>query len=306
MIAGTTGAGYAHPEYAQALTEFGRPRLLPESGGWVLERDIPGVDARDAMGCYPLFSCRNWSGLRRDCESLGDDLVSLTVVTDPFGNYSERSLHEIFPDLVNPFKVHFVADLRLSAEDFVSKHHQFYARKALSRVHVEQCSDPTSLLTEWCGLYDYLAKRHRLTGIKAFSERSFAKQLALPGTVAFRGTHEGKTVGAHLWIVDGDVAFSHLTAANESGYELMVAYALHWEALKYFAERVRFVGWGGGAGQATNERNGLVQFKRGWANEKRTSFLCGVVLNPEKYRRICAAGNVHEKYFPAYRAGELI
>ncbi len=105
------GGGYAHPGYARALAEFGRPRALAASGGWVLERAIPDAGAHDAMGCYPLFACHHWAGLREDLALLAGRLVSLTLVTDPFGDYTEPLLHEIFPDLVSRFKQHFVARL---------------------------------------------------------------------------------------------------------------------------------------------------------------------------------------------------
>ncbi len=43
--------GYAHANYAVALREFGRPRELPASGGWLLERKIPNTEYSDLMGC---------------------------------------------------------------------------------------------------------------------------------------------------------------------------------------------------------------------------------------------------------------
>src|SRR5205814_8692212 len=33
-------------------------RELVSSGGWILEREIPGVDARDGMSVYPLLVTR--------------------------------------------------------------------------------------------------------------------------------------------------------------------------------------------------------------------------------------------------------
>lgn len=301
------GGGYAHPGYARALAEFGRPRALAASGGWVLEREIPGAGVPDAMGCYPLFACHHWAGLRDDLASLAGPLVSLTLVSDPFGDYTEKFLHETFPDLVSPFKQHFVARLDQPGADFVSSHHRYYAQRALARVQVEHCPDPPSLLREWCALYANLARRHGITGIQAFSEDSFARQLALPGAIAFRATCEGETVGAHLWLVDGEVAYSHLAATSDSGYELMAAYALHWQALDFFAERVRYLDWGGGAGLRVEGEDGLARFKRGWANETRMAFLCGRILDPQEYRRICATRerSATTSYFPAYRAGEF-
>jgi len=57
--------GYAHANYAAALREFGRPREMHACTGWVLEREIAGTGHTDLMGCYPIFSCGNWSGLAR-------------------------------------------------------------------------------------------------------------------------------------------------------------------------------------------------------------------------------------------------
>src|SRR5229473_8652620 len=96
--------GYAHPGYAASLSEFGTPRLLPRSGGWILERRIPGCQERDAMGCYPLFACQHWSQLHADLDEIGSELVSVTLVTDPFGGYQEGLLRQCFPDQVVPFK----------------------------------------------------------------------------------------------------------------------------------------------------------------------------------------------------------
>jgi hypothetical protein len=103
-------SGYTHSAYAMSLSEFGRPRPFLQSGGWVWGRSIPETDARDAMECYPIFSCRDWSLLGDDLENLGHDLVSLVLVADPFGNFTEQLLRETFADLLVPFKEHFVVD----------------------------------------------------------------------------------------------------------------------------------------------------------------------------------------------------
>src|SRR5215813_2398166 len=111
--------GYLHPEYARSLAEFGTPRQLNASGSWILERSIPGTPDLDAMGCYPIFACANWSGLRADVENLPDSIVALAVVTDPFGVYDLALLSECFPHRVKPFKQHYVIDLSRELESFV-------------------------------------------------------------------------------------------------------------------------------------------------------------------------------------------
>src|SRR5688500_13111911 len=84
--------GYLHPGYARSFQEFGMPRELPRCRGWILARSIPALPDLDAMGCYPIFACQDWSRLHLDVDDLQNHLVSLTVVTDPFGDYDEPYL----------------------------------------------------------------------------------------------------------------------------------------------------------------------------------------------------------------------
>lgn len=301
-LAGETG--YANPLYARSLAEFGAPRVLPESGTPFLERSIPGIDHVDAMGCYPLLACRDWSMLHLDLEALGDDLVSFSAVTDPFGDYGEDYLRRCFGDVVVPFKEHFVTDLEEPVNTSVSKHHRYYARKALEKVRVERCGEPPLFLDEWAGLYAALIERHGLTGIKAFSRESFARQLAVPGLVMLRAVAGDETVGMHLWYLSGEVAYSHLAASSGLGYELMASYALHRFAIEHFAGRLRWLNLGAGAGVGSNV-GGLDKFKKGWSTGTRTAYFCGRILDPVKYAELSRTGAPGTGYFPAYRAGEL-
>jgi len=105
-------SGYASRDYAFSLAEFGRPKCLTASEGWILERPISQSDRCDAMGIYPFLTCNVWSRLPDDLDALQrSKLVSLVAVTDPFGNYDEALLHRCFPDVVRPFKQHYVVDL---------------------------------------------------------------------------------------------------------------------------------------------------------------------------------------------------
>lgn len=298
--------GYLHPQYAASLAEFGKPRFLAHSEGWVIEREIPGTGLRDAIGCYPLFACRNWSRLTEDLNELKSDLLTLTVVTDPFGEYSIEELHSCFPDRVLPFKEHFVVDFE--AKPSISKHHRYYTERACSAVQVEVVSDAITVLDDWTALYANLISRFGLTGIRAFSPSAFAQQLTVPGAVVLRAQEGGETVGAHIWYVQGPVAFSHLVATSDRGYDLMASYALYARALEYFAHRVRYLHLGAGAGLGfENDRgNGLTRFKRGWANDTRRAYLGGKIFNQQKYQEIIDAMKIPPgKYFPAYRINEF-
>ncbi len=258
------------------------------------------------MGCYPIFACRDWSHLESDLAAVEDGLVSVSMVADPFGNYDQELLERCFPDRLVAFKQHFVADLSRGAAQIVSKHHRYYAQRAAAQVQVEQCSRPEEFLDEWIALYDNLISRHQLTGIKAFSRKAFAEQLQLPGMVMLRAAHEGQTVGAHLWFLEGEVGQSHLAAVSERGYELMASYAIYWFALETFAKQVRWLNFGAGAGLGSDSSDGLSRFKSGWSTEKRTAWFCGRIFNHERYAEIANAKGVAEtRYFPAYRQGEF-
>jgi hypothetical protein len=104
---GLAAAGYRHPAYAHSLMEFGTLRRLPRSGGWIIERETLDACARDAMGCYPLLACADWTGLRSDLDDLTASLVSVSAVTVPFGIEDSALLRRCFPDFVVPLQAPF-------------------------------------------------------------------------------------------------------------------------------------------------------------------------------------------------------
>lgn len=303
-------SGYAHRAYAESLSEFGLPRHLPDCGGWVLERAIPSCDASDAMGCYPLFACRDWARLGGDLSELeGGGLVSLALVADPFGDYSEGDLRRWFGDVCAPFKEHFVADLGRAPEQFVDAHHRRNARRALAAgLRVEALPDPAGALDEWCALYATLAERHDIRGLTGFSRDSFAAQLRVPGMTALRAARGGETVGMTLWYESRGVGYYHLGAYSPAGYELRASFALFWHALAHFADAG--LGWlslGAGAGLGGGGEDGLSRFKRGWSTGTRTAYFCGRVFDRRRYDELTRARGLSpaSPYFPAYRAGEF-
>jgi hypothetical protein len=301
-----TVTGYLHPQYAESLAEFGTPLALPNAGGHLLARPIPGTDWQDAMGCYPLFCCQDWARFAEDLEALRDLLVSVALVTDPLGNFDEPLLRRCFDHVVK-FKDHFVTDLSQPLESYSSSTHRKFARRARRQMSIEVCANPLDHLGVWMELYGHLIRRHNLSGIKAFSRDAFARQLAVPGMVMFRASESGETIGMDLWYLQGDTAQGHLAAMNERGYELQVAYGFKLAVIEYFTGKARWLNLGGGAGLNATANDGLTAFKRGWASYTRTAWFCGRVLQPERYQEILRARNLAPNaYFPAYRVGEFV
>ena len=300
--------GYSHHGYAASLAEFGTPRYLPRSGGWLLERPINGTSYHDAIGCYPLFSCENWSELRADLDQLSNQLVSVAVVADPFGKHDLALLRKAFPDLVIPFKEHLVTDLSQAPDSFVDARHRRKALKAFERLTVSRCDDPVLFADEWNNLYANLVQRHGIRGLTAFSPTSFRLQLAVPGLDMFRATNDGETLGMTLWYEDRGVAYYHLGAYSEAGYESGASFALFRHVLEYFRNHgLQWLNLGAGAGVADKlQADGLSRFKRGWATGSRTAYFCGRILDQSKYSEATGASLVGDTdYFPAYRKGEF-
>jgi len=258
------------------------------------------------MGCYPLFDCRRWADLAVDLPGLAETLVSVSLVTNPFGDVAEADLRQWF-DVVIPYKRHHVTDLTRPTVDIVRGKHRRNVRQSLRRVEVTTCSAPLELLDEWCALYARLVERHGVSGLRVFSRTMFEKQLAVPGLVMFRASVEDAIVGLHLWYECGQVAYGHLGATSVQGYEHMASYALYWHALEYFRGRVRWLELGGAAGVSDAvSTDGLERFKGGWATGTRPTFLCGRILQPRAYERLATERGVADsKYFPAYRSGEF-
>ena len=300
-------SGYAHPLYAASLAEWGAARRLPECGGWLIERDIPGQGLRDAMGGYPLFACRDWGSLGGDLEAIGPSLVSVALVADPFGPADVTVLQQCF-DRVVAFKEHFVVDLGLPVGTAVSRHHRRYAQQALRQVTVDRLDDPPGFAAEWWHLYQALTARHGIRGIPAFSQTALARQLGVPGLVVLRAAHGAETLGATLWFRQGDIAYYHLGAYSEPGYRRRASFALFWTALEFFAAAgVRWLDLGGPAGaRVGGAQDGLARFKQGWATGSRTAYFCGRVFDVDAYRRLSAAtAGPPGDYFPTYRRGEF-
>lgn len=297
--------GYLSSAYAESLKEFGKPLYLEKSKSWVLEREVQGSSYSDAMGFYPLFMCDDWGNLNSDFEKL-HNLASITVVTDPFGNYDMDTMKCCFKNLVVPFKTHFVIDLNRYDVNDISQHHKRNIKGSKQYINVEHCPEPVNFLYEWTGLYNCLIEKHNIAGIRAFSKKAFEYQLNTPGIEMFRAIHNGSTVGIIIWYIINETGYYHLAAYNDSGYEYKASYALFDFSIKYLSEKVKWLNLGAGAGLNNDSNDGLTRFKKGWANDTRTSYLCGRVLDQDMYKYLSELkGFSGNGYFPIYRKGEF-
>jgi hypothetical protein len=310
-----SGMGYADPAYIASLAEFGEPLVLPRSNAALLCRPIvraegatessPPHAMRDAMGGYPLFGCPQWQHLGEDLDVLeasADRLVSITVVTDPFTSPSAERLRDMF-DVVRPYKRHFVLDLSSSPHGAVARHHRKAALKGLRNVRVERC-DPVEDLATWCDLYSHLVAKHEMGGIPAFSPAAFARQATIPGLFALKALVDDRVVAMHWYLISGGVAYAHLVAMHPEAYQVHADAAMLWTAIEMCSAKLNWLDLG--AGSAVDASDGLSQFKAGWSSTTEPSFICGRVLDVERYRQLVATRpETDPPYFPEYRRGEF-
>ncbi len=232
---GASAYGYASRAYADSLAEFGEVLELTRSEGRLLVRPLPVGAGWDGMGCYPVFSCGDWTALGDDLASLAGRLVCAWLVTDPLAAISPEHLSTAFPDVCYEYKSHFIVELERPLEAALPAHHRRNVRKSLECVEVRQSQPGPELLAAWTALYDNLIARHAITGVARFSRRAFERQMTVPGFAAYSAYAGDEVCGITLWYVGGDAAYYHLAAYSDEGYRRGASYALFWTALQKFA-----------------------------------------------------------------------
>lgn len=293
--------GYSSRQYAEAFSQVGKIQHLTSSNSWIIQRDIEATPYKDAMGCYPLFSCSNWDKLAEDFSAFPDDVIAFSMVTDPFSDVDERRLKNLFPDVCKPFKSHFILDLDQEVSKVIKSNHLRNAKKALKKLQISYVSEPLSSLDAWISLYNNLIERHDIKGIARFSHHAFTRQFETPGLRAYQARLDGELVGMVLFYEMGDTVYYHLGAYSEAGYAHRASFGIFLQAIHDFKSRkAKWLNMGSGAGLSESEDNGLVRFKKGWSSDTRIAWFCGKILNHDTYARLAA--DKPSTFFPAYRS----
>jgi len=296
-------------QYANSLNDYGIPLFLPKSEGWILKRKILNSEYFDGMGLYPFFGCNDWLNLEQDFQNLSEEIICLSLVTDPFGKYQKEELLEIFSAVCFPYKEHFVIDLNTDFRKKISQNHLRNIQKSEKKMTVEKIEYQPEIVNDWSEMYENLINRHKIRGLLTFSKKIFKQQLQLENTVIFRAIKEEKIIGMLIFVTDRKVAYYHLGAYSDQGYELGASFALFSQALNYFSNQgFDFIGLGAGAGSENDGNDGLTRFKKGWATGTKTVYFCGKIFNQKIYEKLRALKPEYEKtkYFPAYRLGDFI
>jgi hypothetical protein len=204
------------------------------------------------------------------------------------------------------YKDHFIADLEKDIDDIISKHHRRKVKKAMKQIHIEKCDDPLEVFDSWWKLYQNLIMKYEIKGIRAFSKNAFKVQLSIPGITVFKAIYMDKIVGIQLWFDNGNVAYSHLSAYSDEGYDLSVSYAIRYFSIEYFKEKnTPFLSMGAGSGIGI-KKEGLTHFKKGWSTGTKKVYFCGKINNKKRYNEIFKKNRLYSNnYFPPYRKGDF-
>jgi len=288
---------YASEAYALSLAHVGAAISVPEWGCHVLARPIADSTLQDATGAYPLAALSPDADLAGGLARLkGAGLVSAVLVVDDRLRPGLEALEATF-DRVRRFKSHFVYDRTLGPKDY-DKHHRYEIRRASGRVEAREIA-LAEHLSAWTTLYGELVARHGLGGLHAFPAMHQETLARMPGVRTFGAFLDGELVSAHIFVTYAGYAVSHLAASSAEGYRNGAAYVLNARAIEALAD-CSWINFGGGAGAGDDPHDGLVRFKKGFANHIAASWLCGAILDADAYRALSAdVGD--DGFFPAYR-----
>jgi hypothetical protein len=273
---------------------------------WI-KRRIAGVDAFDFAGPYPCVAVPDYRVLLDDVRALRDaGGVSVVFVTNAFDEATAaRDLRNL--TRCAPFKTHHIVKFDRPWRSHLSAHHGRELRLARRRrLSARVLVTSEGYAATFWPLYQVLIKRHGITGIQGLGRDIVAAQCALPGVVAVEVLDESEVIASSLWVRDEREAHIHLQAQTERAYGLGASYLLYEAALDHFSRYVEQVDLGGGAGLLDEARDGLSRFKAGWSNSAARTYLCGEILDYDRYRSLSEArGATASSYFPQYRVPEV-
>lgn len=282
--------GYHHPSYAESFTAVGQVRHLRGSGSWLLTRPVAGTPWRDALLGYPHLVARDPRGLHDDVQAVAAlaDIVAVSALTDPLSGLDEERLRPSFPDLVRVDARHYIADL---VSFWPARDHRRAVREALRRVDVDVEDAPADLVPAWEALAGAALPGTEL----GLSAESLARQLALPGCVAFSALAADGPVAMAVVYVSGEDATLHALTTSPAGEALGARYALVQTIVEDMAGRgLRRLDLGSADAEPA--------FMEGWTQELRPAYRCGRVVDRLAYDELVAsAGTRNSAAFPSYR-----
>lgn len=263
-------------------------------------RGIDHTPHKDLFMLAPRLPFENDNAFRGIIDGLRNTyFICAAFVPDPLYCPDENVLKE-YCERVIPFKTHYIFDYANRPD--LSKNHERNIRYARKRCDVRRI-DLSAHLDDWNRMWRDLVIRHNMHGWSVFSQKHFESLAAIKGLHAHGAylTDCEKPDAISLWIEGPQSAVAHLTVCSAAGYKAKANYAIYAQALSDFRHK-EYLDFGCNAGLTDDPEDGLSYFKSGFSNTKRQSYICGIIIKPDIYNRLCASQPVdHDRFFPAYR-----
>lgn len=297
---------YNSLRYCRCLEDFGSPFLLDDSSGYLLRRDVTGSTLADLVFPYPMFTVEDEGLLLRSLQGgRAAGMISATIISDPLSDFTPSADSW---DLSVRWKTHLIVDNSKPSANAMSTKVLYYSRRASERFGFEVSfsrEDRMSLIDDWLSLWGMLVERHGLQGLKALSVQYFRRLFELDEVFLAVLRNETGVHSIHIWIIDGDRAYSHLHASDAKAYECSANYLLYSEELLRLPEigcRRCLLGSASGTGGD----DGLFRFKKQFSNSTSENHLLGLVIDRKTYGDLTGSPTHDGGYFPSYRHGELL
>ncbi len=289
---------YATQTYGTSLAHWGEVVQVNAWQNCVIKRPITATHY-DAAGTYPIMPFTKDTNIPAGIDELKQHgFVSLVMVLDDFHRPELDALHP-YATTLSPFKTHYLYRRSLGELTY-DTHHKRALKKAVKSVQVD-IANLADHVEAWTDLYHQLTTKLQLKGLHAFPLAHHQILASLENVIFLGAWIEDALVAGHIFVRHNNILMSHLVASNAAGYEHRASFALNDFAIRHFTD-IDIINFGGGAGNSVGTDDGLARFKRGFANDTANTYLCGIILDTERYETLSKAHTAHNSsYFPRYR-----
>ena len=299
--------GYQSKGYIKSYYQDSDMVYLANADGWLGKRLINHNGECDLSGGYPMAFFNNLPCIEQDFRPLvKQGFISMTFVTNQINNLTVNKLSQKV-DLFKPFKKHYLATLEKPWENVVRrtmKKNALRAFKLFDVSPVDSLYNSDYAETLWRLHQKSLAGKH-ISIDYPINFNVLKEQLNMPGIKLFKGEYNNKIHGIACYIEVADKVYGHVIGSTQFGLNNHLNYGLYAVALKYYHKQKAFIDFGGNAGLVNDSSCGLSKFKSGWSSHVANTYICGKILNSNKYQQLIGERFKNSKYFPAYRDPQI-
>jgi hypothetical protein len=284
---------FSSMDYLLGLSNLGNVDQHPDKPDAVISRRISGTHLFDGIGTWPY----RWISDDSDIDVFTQGfrhLVSLRVVIQP--GWTPSSAIALKSD-TRKLKDHFVFDPDKPTPVLSRR-----ARKRLAAADKRGNFEVVTSMVDQLKIiahYEQLKVHRNLTGgFFDMQESHFEAIARLPGAVFFR-VSDGHDAGAMACgvVINNFLQILHLVP-TQYGLSWNASYLMMYGLQQFAREKGLLLLTGG---MPDNGANGLLIFKKRWANAFLPVFMLCIINQEKIYQQLVSKLGFHPNYFPSYR-----